>query len=188
MRKGHAVRDSVGTTSPHQKWPASVTAQYSETIKACTLEVYTLLEWETACRLSRIDWRSRQKSILLITNFQLGNSTVKITQECCRKEENNPSCPKHKSNALHRHTQNQTTLFLLWSRLRLLGKCIAEGQRKKYSGIISASSYSFEACPMGNSVSSQNVPDNHFQSIIWKHKWWSYPIPMAIKAAIFHLC
>lgn len=67
---------------------------------------------------------------MLITNFQLGNSNVKITQECRRKEENNASCPKHKSNALHTHMQNQTTLFLLWSGLWLLGKCIAEDKGK----------------------------------------------------------
>lgn len=92
---------------------------------------------------------------MLIPNVQIGNSNLQITQECCRKEEKKPAAPSINQKPFSRtQTKPPTFFLLLWSGLWLPEKYIAEGQRKKYSGIITANSYSFETRPMGNLVSS----------------------------------
>lgn len=127
MRKGHAAHVSVGVVQlvhiRSGQWARqhgiSRSLKHADWKWSCFWKESKPLS-ETARRLRRTDQWSRQKSLLLTVDFQTGNRNLKITLECCRKEENNPNCPEQKWNALHTHTQ--TTFLLFCSSLWLSGK------------------------------------------------------------------
>lgn len=93
---------------------------------------------------------------MLTHSFQAGSSNLQMRRMLQKKNQNqnkpptknpNHNFPQKKYFFSHASTTPPTCFCILWSRLWLPEIRIAEGQRKSYSGTISAHSYTFETCP-----------------------------------------